>query len=65
MKRILLFMVLIIFSLDLKAQFSPGTSGNTYYNLGNVGIGTTNPTNKLEVKDGSIYLHGPETGMVD
>ena len=32
--------------------------GNVYYNSGNVGIGTDNPTSKFQVKDGSISVSG-------
>ena len=35
----------------------PGTS-NTYYISGNVGIGTTNPTARLHVKQGDIKVEG-------
>lgn len=34
------------------SQWSNGASGAIYYNGGNVGIGTTNPTSKLEVAGG-------------
>ncbi len=40
-------------------------SDDIYYNTGdgNVGIGTSNPTEKLEVKNGSIFIHGTSGGQ--
>lgn len=36
------------------SQWSNGSGGAIYYNAGNVGIGTTAPTNKLDVSGGAV-----------
>lgn len=48
MKKLFLTLGIALASLSSYAQFT--TSGNPTTTLDNVGIGTTNPTNKLEIK---------------
>ncbi|HYG04231.1 MAG TPA: hypothetical protein VD927_17410, partial [Chryseosolibacter sp.] len=48
----LFFLILFLGSLNVYAQWNPNgaTSGNIYYNGGNVGIGTSSPQAALHVK---------------
>jgi hypothetical protein len=39
----------LIYNANNESKIWLNTGGNTYFNGGNIGIGTTNPTNKLEV----------------
>ena len=51
---------------NIQSQLNTAIAGNiwdqndtkAYYNSGNVGIGTTDPTSKFQVKDGSISVSG-------
>ena len=51
MKKALLTLVTILSVLPFisNAQWSGATPGKIYYNDNNVGIGTSNPTQKLDV----------------
>jgi len=52
---------------DLFLQSISGVNFNTILNANNsgkVGIGTTNPTEKLHIKDGSIYVEGEGQGII-
>jgi len=61
MKKAIVFTVFVLFSFlnagsILAADWSDGTGGAIYYNGGNVGIGTTTPTQALEV-NGDIKVN--------
>jgi len=58
MKRVFFFFSLFFAFHSLFAQWQPAgaTSGNIYYNGGNVGIGVSNPSFKFEV-NGSCGIH--------
>lgn len=55
MKRIFLTLVFVCIAYYSFAQWTTGT-GSIYYNSGNVGIGTTSPTGKLQVQQGFYDL---------
>jgi len=55
-KKILISLILVSSVLTMKAQtWSGSTPGSIYYNQGNIGIGTANPADKLDVK-GAIFV---------
>ncbi len=37
---------------------------DTYYNTGNVGVGTNSPSSKLQISDGDIYLDNASNGVI-
>lgn len=43
------------------AQWGSGPASSTYYSVGNVGVGTTAPQEKLHVSDGTLLVDGPLT----
>jgi hypothetical protein len=63
MKKQILVMFLclgVVSNLELKAQWLPtnATTGNIYYNNGNVGIGTSTPGSKLFIEGSSSNTLG-------
>ncbi len=43
---------------------NPGDPAIRVNEDGNVGLGTTTPSTKLEVSDGDVYLSNPNTGII-
>ena len=57
MFRLLLATLFISLSIiSLGQNWNSGSGGDIYYNGGKVGIGTTSPTSKLEIVDGSLMI---------
>src|SRR6185436_13161341 len=58
MRSILLLAALATLSFHANAQWNQvtGPPAYMYYTLGNVGIGINNPSQKLDVRDGTIQM---------
>jgi len=57
--KTLIVILLTTISTCLNAQqatWSGTTPGNIFYNLGNVGIGTSSPSQKLDLRDGTLQV---------
>jgi hypothetical protein len=55
--------LMLCFSLNfLQAQWATDNPPHLYYNSGNVGIGTSSPTDKLEVYNGNIVINRQNDG---
>ena len=53
-----------MYQLGAGARIALHTNGNSYFNGGNVGIGTTLPVEKLSVYDGNISINNSHSFMV-
>ncbi|MFU8845087.1 MAG: T9SS type A sorting domain-containing protein [Bacteroidales bacterium] len=47
-----------------KLEFKVGEAGSYIFNDGNLGIGTTQPTARLQVKDGDIFIEDIDRGII-
>jgi hypothetical protein len=45
-------------------EFKVGEAGSYLFNEGKIGIGTSNPTARLQVKDGDIYIEDMARGII-